>query len=125
LKFQNGIIGEVFASWVSIQNWNLMTDYNNIQILGTQGRIYSDFFGPSLYYYNEKSLICKLKGMIKITPIQTDPKIPFLAKNYAWKKEIESFINCIINDEEPPVTGEDGRRALEVILNAYRSTREN
>lgn len=125
LKFKNGVIGEVFASWVSIQNWNLMTNYNNVQILGSQGRICSDFFGPSLWYYNEDSLICKLKGMIKITPIKMDPKIPFLAKNHSWKKLIESFVNCIIKDEEPPVTGEDGRRALQIILDAYRSTQGN
>jgi len=125
LKFRNGIIGEVFATWVSMQNWNLMTDYNTLQILGSQGRIYSDFFGPHMYYYDEKSLICKLRGMIKITPAELDPKIPFSAKSYSWKKEIESFIDCIINDEEPQITGEDGRRVLKVILDGYKSAKSN
>jgi predicted dehydrogenase len=50
--------------------------------------------------------------------MHTDPKIPFLAKNYAYKKEIDSFIDCVLKDESPPVTGEDGRRALKLILDS-------
>jgi UDP-N-acetylglucosamine 3-dehydrogenase len=121
LKFENGVVGEIFASWVSIQNWHLMTDYNNLQILGRDGRIYSDLWGPYLHYYNEKSLVCKLKGMIKLTPNELDPRIPFAAKNYAYNKEIESFVDCILDDKIPLVTGEDGRRALKVLLAAYKS----
>lgn len=34
------------------------------------------------------------------------------------------FIKCLVNDTEPPVTGEDGRKALEMILGAYRSAQE-
>ena len=123
LKFENGIIGEIFASWVSIQNWHLMTDYNNLQILGSEGRMYSDFWGPYLHYFKEKSLVCRLKGMIKVTPVELDPKIPFAARNYAYEKEINSFVNCVVKDKEPLVTGEDGRRALEVIIDAYRSAK--
>ncbi|MDH5770758.1 MAG: Gfo/Idh/MocA family oxidoreductase [Candidatus Bathyarchaeota archaeon] len=123
MKFENGMIGEIFASWVSIQNWHLMTDYNSLQLLGSSGIMYSDFWGPYLYYFNEKSLVCRLKGMIKVTPIELDPKIPFAARNYAYEKEINSFVNCVLKNKEPLVTGEDGRRALKVIIDAYRSAK--
>jgi len=123
LKFDNGMVGEIFASWVSIHNWHLMTDYNSLQILGSEGRMYSDFWGPYLYYFNERSLVCKLKGMIKLTPVELDPKIPFVARSYAYKKEIESFVDCVIKDKEPLITGEDGRRALEVIIDAHKSAK--
>jgi predicted dehydrogenase len=32
------------------------------------------------------------------------------------RAEIEAFLDCITNDAEPPVTGEDGRRALSLAL---------
>ena len=32
------------------------------------------------------------------------------------RAEIEAFIDCIINDKKPPVTAEDGRRALDLAL---------
>ncbi|MCS6784069.1 MAG: Gfo/Idh/MocA family oxidoreductase [Candidatus Caldarchaeum sp.] len=35
--------------------------------------------------------------------------------------EIEHFIDCIVNDREPAVTGIDGRKALEAVLAAHRS----
>jgi len=123
LKFERGMVGEIFASWVSIQNWHLMTDYNNIQILGTEGSMHSDCMGPYLSYFNEKSLVCRLKGMIRLTPMDLDPKVPFIARDYAYKKEIDSFVGCIAKDKEPLITGEDGRRALKVIIDAHKSAK--
>ncbi len=35
----------------------------------------------------------------------------------------EDFVNAILTDAEPPVTGEDGKKALEIILGAYESAR--
>lgn len=38
---------------------------------------------------------------------------------------IEDFIDCIRTDSEPPVTGEDGRKALELIVAAYTAGSED
>jgi predicted dehydrogenase len=32
------------------------------------------------------------------------------------RAEIEAFFDCIANDKTPPITAEDGRRALELAL---------
>ncbi|MDQ3087280.1 MAG: gfo/Idh/MocA family oxidoreductase, partial [Acidobacteriota bacterium] len=32
------------------------------------------------------------------------------------RAEIEAFVNCILKDETPPITAEDGRRALDLAL---------
>jgi len=34
------------------------------------------------------------------------------------------FIDCLKHDSEPPVTAEDGRVSVEMVLGAYRSARE-
>ncbi|MEM3952391.1 MAG: Gfo/Idh/MocA family oxidoreductase [Nitrososphaerota archaeon] len=39
--------------------------------------------------------------------------------------EAESFLKAIIEDKEPEVTGEDGRKALEMVLAAIESIRTN
>jgi len=43
------------------------------------------------------------------------------AWNYGFPQEMAHFIDCIRNDTEPLVTGEDGRAVLEVIFAAYAS----
>ncbi|PID92345.1 MAG: oxidoreductase, partial [Bacteroidetes bacterium] len=35
--------------------------------------------------------------------------------------EFEHFVDCVKNDREPMVSGEDGRAVLEVIFAAYES----
>jgi myo-inositol 2-dehydrogenase/D-chiro-inositol 1-dehydrogenase/scyllo-inositol 2-dehydrogenase (NAD+) len=42
----------------------------------------------------------------------------------AYLEEDKHFINCIINDENPLASGEDGRAALEAVLAATKSLRE-
>jgi predicted dehydrogenase len=44
---------------------------------------------------------------------------------YYMKCQIEDFINAIKNKSEPLVTGEDGRRTVELFTAIYRSTRDN
>ncbi len=40
----------------------------------------------------------------------------------AFSDEVRDFIRCIVDDTPPPVTGEDGRAAVEIALAAYRSS---
>jgi predicted dehydrogenase len=40
------------------------------------------------------------------------------------KLEVEHFIDCVRHDKSPRVTGEDGRRSLEVMLAAEKSIAE-
>jgi predicted dehydrogenase len=42
----------------------------------------------------------------------------------AAKLEMEHFYECILKDRQPLVTGDDGRRSLEVLVAAERSIAE-
>jgi myo-inositol 2-dehydrogenase / D-chiro-inositol 1-dehydrogenase len=41
--------------------------------------------------------------------------------NYGFPQEMQHFINCVQNNTQPQVTGEDGRAVLEIIMAAYGS----
>lgn len=43
------------------------------------------------------------------------------AWNYGFPQEFEHFIDCVADDKEPLVTGDDGRAVLEIIFAAYES----
>lgn len=44
---------------------------------------------------------------------------------YYMERQIEDFLDAIANNREPLVTGEDGRRTVELFTAIYRSTRDN
>ena len=48
-----------------------------------------------------------------------DPTIKYI------QYQIEDYLNAIINNKEPAVTGEAGRRTVELFTAIYRSTRDN
>jgi predicted dehydrogenase len=37
------------------------------------------------------------------------------------RKEVQHFVNCILEDKQPLVSGEDGKKAVELCLKAYES----
>jgi len=45
----------------------------------------------------------------------------FIADNQGYPQELKHFIECVRENKEPVVTGEDGRAVLELIYAAYRS----
>ena len=42
----------------------------------------------------------------------------------AFPQEFAHFIDCVANDRQPLVTGEDGRAVVELFTAVYRSNRE-
>lgn len=127
-KYPNGMIAEISSCW------NFMAAENSIEIFGTTGSIVLSGVdlgsrdlteGPYLKYY--------------IHPQNLDETAdPLGPKDRAWtvsgitpqfKKDTEvfhqnvarAFIAAIAAGREPPVNVIDGRRAVEMILAAYRS----
>ena len=45
-------------------------------------------------------------------------------RDFPYLKQLKAFYKSIIEDKEPPVTGDDGVKSLEVVLAAYKSARE-
>jgi len=94
---------------------------------------------PVNYAYDARVEVLGTEGLIAIGEIQgtsllichKDQKIvtePFHSWRDRFKEayiaEAESFIKSIIEDREPKVTGEDGRKALEATLAAIKSIKD-
>ena len=86
-----------------------------VEVLGTEGLItIGEVQGTSL-------LICH-----KDQKITTEPFHSWRDRfREAYIAEAESFIKSIIEDREPEVTGEDGKKALEATLAAIKSIKEH
>ena len=88
-------------------NWLTPYKRRQIEITGTAGIITVDYINQRLEVYG------KFAQDIQIKPIE-----PLIA-------ELGSFLEKVENDEEPEITGEDGLKALKMVLAANKSSREH
>lgn len=123
IRFQSNVLGNITVTWLNLPDYQATADSRMIEIIGTRGKIDSEFYGPSLFFYGSNSITSKIRGKIKITPVKFNPKVPDEALKWSYKKEIDCFLESIIKDKKPPVTIEHAVTALRLIVSAYESAR--
>lgn len=117
-RFENGVLA------VQQSNWTDWAADNTLEIYGESGMIvqrHSDC--SSTRIIGEGSSAVSLFSQASPTGwIHFDCPVHF---PHYHETVMEKFIDCLIQDAQPPVSGLDGRKALEMILGAYRSAKEN
>lgn len=121
VRFESGVLGALYVAWAKMHNYFALQADRQIEIVGSKGILESDIFGPSLRFYGAGSLICKLKGKVEITPKKFDPRIPNEALNWSYEQEIDDFLESIVNNRPPMVSGEEAKESLRFVLAAYKS----
>lgn len=124
IEFEDGALGvhevgwtlpEEWAKWKSPASWNGFGDVR-MNVTGTEGNLFLDFTPMNLYGVNREGW--------KMPDTRHWPTLHGKMIGSA-KLEIEHFFDCILTGKTPLVTGEDGRRSLEVMLAAERSIAED
>lgn len=114
LRFKNGMVAQLFLSFATPTppGYNMQ----RIEIFGTKGSV---FAGPStserppIRFYAEGALPSDINGFVDVRVPESDP----------WTGVTQHFVDCVREDRTPITTGEDGKRALEVILAGYYSAK--
>lgn len=115
VEFEGGITGVAENSWAKHGGMD-----DRCEIHGTGGVIYADLFmGNSALAYSadgygyamEKADTTQGWSFAVIEEIF----------NQGYPQELKHFIECVREDKQPLVTGEDGRAVLEIIYAAYAS----
>ncbi len=93
----------------------------------------------AVYGYDQRIEVFGSEGMVAVgnkTPdlvlhaddggVHTAKPVYFFIERYteAYIEEMRSFVECILNDTEPPVTGEDGRMPVVMGYAAWKSYKE-
>jgi predicted dehydrogenase len=107
LKFRNGAIAYVEGSWIMPEDYPFTTF---LEVAGARGILQVD---------NQSTASVSLHSSGKVerfTPFERD----------GYYLELQAFLDSVIRDTPPPVSGEEGLRSLEVVLAALKSvlTRE-
>ncbi|WP_419954269.1 Gfo/Idh/MocA family protein [Neobacillus niacini] len=108
LKTESGIIGTLAASWAYVSK-----EDNSTIIYGEKAilRLEDDPTNSLVVQYANGEVVNYQLGKIQSNDEggQNNTHV------------IEKFVECILHDEEPPVSGEEGMKSLEVILAALES----
>ncbi|MDN3510263.1 MAG: Gfo/Idh/MocA family oxidoreductase [Candidatus Jettenia sp.] len=121
LQFENGCVANITASRVSLTPMRKMRlfsedSYISVDYQKKDALLYKKSPKLTLKALNvsemDVSTIADLKSyvfgdLLKIEHIKMDDYEPL-------KKELESFVNCILEHKEPLVSGEEGLKAIEV-----------
>jgi UDP-N-acetylglucosamine 3-dehydrogenase len=100
MRFKGGAIGSMHVSWIATP-----APDHQLTIFGSKGTIHLDSTTSPVFRSES--------GESRELAIDGDPDDPYRA-----------FVHAVESRSEPPVTGEDGRAALAIILAAYRSGQE-
>ncbi|MFN8514661.1 MAG: Gfo/Idh/MocA family oxidoreductase [Chloroflexia bacterium] len=108
LGLDGGISASLDASWARAKTWPIWGGVT-MDVIGDKGVVSLNAFNQNVQLFDDRA------GTYSLVPFAASGDPPL----------VQGFIDAIRNDTDPPVTGEDGLRALEVTLCAYESARRH
>jgi UDP-N-acetylglucosamine 3-dehydrogenase len=102
IEWANGALATVTAGWANPDGYPFFLDAR-FEVVGSKGAARVD------YPYQELHLADATRSEL-LAASRTDA---------VWN--LDAFIDAVLRDEEPPISGEDGLAALELMLACYRS----
>ncbi len=115
LEFANGVVALAEESWTKLGG---MDDRSEVH--GSKGVAFADLLhGNSIETYSSVGYDYAVEKAG--STLGWSFTIYEEIWNYGFVHEMEHFVDCVKNDKQPIVTGEDGRAVLEAIFAAYAS----
>ncbi len=115
IEFENGVTGVAENSWAKHGGMD-----DKSEVYGTGGVVYADLFmGNAAVSYSKSGYGYAMEKAD--TTIGWSFTVFEEVFNQGYPHELKHFIECVQQNKEPLVTGEDGRAVLEVIYAAYAS----
>ena len=110
LRFAGGALGAIDNSRRAVYGYD-----QRVEVFGSEGQVaVGNHTAHQAVYSNSQG-------------VQGPLPLYFFLERYqeSYVSEMQAFVRSVMEDSEPPVTGRDGRRAVELGLAAWKSCREN
>lgn len=115
LEFESGVLALAEESWTKLGGMD-----DRAEIHGSKGVAYADLLhGNAIETYSAVGYDYAVEKAG--STVGWSFTIYEEAWNYGFPQEMQHFVDCVLSDAQPSVTGEDGRAVLEVLFAAYAS----
>ena len=115
LEFDNGVVALAEESWTKLGGMD-----DRAEIHGSEGVAYADVLhGNSIPTYSTKGVgyaVEKAGNTVGWSYVMYEE-----IWNYGFPQEFQHFVDCVLHDRQPLVTGADGKAVLEILFAAYES----
>ena len=110
LKFENGVIGTIDNSRKAVYGYD-----QRVEVFGSAGMAAAANETPDRHSFSNA------EGVHGPLPLY------FFLERYleSYRAELQAFVDCVLQDKAPPVTGLDGRIPVVMGLAARKSATEN
>lgn len=111
LRFANGAIGTIDNSRQAVYGYD-----QRVEAFGSKGSAINDNLYPDAVTLNTAKTVHR--GSLPMN---------FFLERYtpAYETELQTFVDCVVNDKPIPVTGQDGRVPVVMAMAAQKSYQEN
>lgn len=119
LHFSNG----VFAKMIGSSATKGFIDYG-LEIYGTQGsiKVRSNALPGGLEILNHTISIFNERSDLSPYGALTNPSLP---NHDLWKEEVNHFVNCLLGKDNPLVSIQEAKKAMDVCFALYESDRQD
>jgi predicted dehydrogenase len=118
IKFRNDVICNLDINWLT------PLKKRKIYVTGENGMFTVDYINQDLIFHENSSK--DKNGKDNKFLITEGRMIKYnIHKKEPLRLELEHFVNCVLNNTEPLVSGEDGLRALELANKIIESANKN
>lgn len=120
IRFENGILGVINSNWLTPKI------VREISVAGENGMFVADYFKQELSFYENEFVKRNLKHKFYSMMVLEGKKRKIKIKNCEpLKNELIAFIGCCINNNNAPITGNDGLDALYIAQKFIESSKKN
>ena len=122
VRYRNGALGTIEGMTNAVPN-----AYTRVEIYGTEGSAH--IVNERLqHYYTRSEVPAPKEGEKPVTNIAEQKLAAFETEHPAWKTGhvavFRDFIRNVLDGKDAPVTAVEARKAVEIILAVYQSSRE-